>query len=136
MKSVLFDVDGVFLSEERCFDVSALTVYELLMDQMYLGLKPDIDLSLLKNEDIARIRSDIFVNDEVLKKLKSLGLNSNWDMLYIVFSLHFIQILKELSSNEVEKILQYQQISGNLLQEIGQLIKFDDQIDYPLPLKF
>lgn len=57
-------------------------------------------------------------------------------MLYIVFSLHFIQILKELSSNEVEKILQYQQISGNLLQEIGQLIKFDDQIDYPLPLKF
>ncbi|MDQ7157728.1 HAD family hydrolase, partial [Staphylococcus warneri] len=96
MKSVLFDVDGVFLSEERCFDVSALTVYELLMDQMYLGLKPDIDLSLLKNEDIARIRSDIFVNDEVLKKLKSLGLNSNWDMLYIVFSSHFIQILKEL----------------------------------------
>ena len=136
MKSVLFDVDGVFLSEERCFDVSALTVYELLMDQMYLGLKPDIDLSLLKNEDIARIRSDIFVNDEVLKKLKSLGLNSNWDMIYIVFSLHFIQILKELSSNEVEKILQCQQVSGNLLQEIGQMIKFDDQIDYPLPLKF
>ncbi|MCL7601293.1 hypothetical protein, partial [Listeria monocytogenes] len=26
MKKILFDVDGVFLSEERCFDVSALTV--------------------------------------------------------------------------------------------------------------
>ncbi|MDQ7229457.1 hypothetical protein RCH97_10565, partial [Staphylococcus aureus] len=25
MKKILFDVDGVFLSEERCFDVSALT---------------------------------------------------------------------------------------------------------------
>ena len=87
MKSVLFDVDGVFLSEERCFDVSALTVYELLMDQSYLGLKPDIDLSLLENEDIDRIRADIFVNDDVLKKLKSLGLNSNWDMLYIVFNI-------------------------------------------------
>ncbi|MCL7634295.1 hypothetical protein M8407_08220, partial [Staphylococcus aureus] len=23
MKKILFDVDGVFLSEERCFDVSA-----------------------------------------------------------------------------------------------------------------
>ena len=57
----------VFLSEERCFDVSALTVYELLMDQSYLGLKPDIDLSLLENEDIDRIRADIFVNDDVLK---------------------------------------------------------------------
>lgn len=37
------------------------------MDQMYLGLKPDIDLSLLENADIARIRSNIFVSDEVLK---------------------------------------------------------------------
>lgn len=55
MKSVLFDVDGVFLSEERCFDVSALTVYELLMDQMYLGLKPDIDLSLLKMKTLLEL---------------------------------------------------------------------------------
>ena len=37
------------------------------MDQSYLGLKPDIDLSLLENEDIDRIRADIFVNDDVLK---------------------------------------------------------------------
>lgn len=29
MKAILFDVDGVFLSEERCFDVSAITVAEL-----------------------------------------------------------------------------------------------------------
>lgn len=57
-------------------------------------------------------------------------------MLYIVFSLHFIQILKELSYHEVEKILQRQQVSGNLLQQIGQSIKFDGQIDYQLPLKF
>ncbi len=43
MKKILFDVDGVFLSEERCFDVSALTVYELLMDKCYLGLHSHID---------------------------------------------------------------------------------------------
>ncbi|MDK8290252.1 MAG: hypothetical protein QP784_13155, partial [Staphylococcus lugdunensis] len=35
MKSILFDVDGVFLSEERCFDVSALTVDELLHSENY-----------------------------------------------------------------------------------------------------
>ena len=29
-KMILFDVDGVFLSEERCFDTTALTVWELL----------------------------------------------------------------------------------------------------------
>ena len=36
MKKILFDVDGV-LSEERCFDVSALTYMNLLMDKCYLG---------------------------------------------------------------------------------------------------
>ena len=30
MKKVIFDIDGVLLSEERYFDVSALTVWEIL----------------------------------------------------------------------------------------------------------
>ncbi|PTJ68569.1 HAD family hydrolase, partial [Mammaliicoccus sciuri] len=43
MKQVLFDVDGVFLSEERCFDVSALTVYEILYSEAFLNLKGTVD---------------------------------------------------------------------------------------------
>ena len=38
MKKVIFDVDGVLLSEERYFDVSALTVWELLYSKDYMGL--------------------------------------------------------------------------------------------------
>ncbi|MDM6562601.1 HAD family hydrolase, partial [Staphylococcus aureus] len=49
MKKILFDVDGIFLSEERCFDVSALTVYELLMDKCYLGLHSHI-VHLIKSK--------------------------------------------------------------------------------------
>ena len=41
MKAILFDVDGVFLSEERCFDVSAITVAELLSSPDFLNC--DID---------------------------------------------------------------------------------------------
>ena len=29
MKSILFDVDGVFLSEERCFDTSAFNYRDI-----------------------------------------------------------------------------------------------------------
>ncbi|PTG70348.1 HAD family hydrolase, partial [Staphylococcus chromogenes] len=42
-KVILFDVDGVFLDEGRCFDVSALAVYELLFDEMYLNLGDSVD---------------------------------------------------------------------------------------------
>ena len=42
MKQILFDVDGVFLSEERCFDVSALTVYEMLYSDQFLNLQSDL----------------------------------------------------------------------------------------------
>ena len=42
MKAILFDVDGVFLSEERCFDVSAITVAELLSSPDFLNCDIDI----------------------------------------------------------------------------------------------
>ncbi len=114
MKKILFDVDGVFLSEERCFDVSALTVYELLMDKCYLGLHSHIDWETLTDNDIQDIRNRIFQKDKILNKLKSLGLNSNWDMLFIVFSIHLIDILKKLSHDEIEAFI-------NLSQTVGEL---------------
>ncbi|OLN59287.1 hypothetical protein APW79_04315 [Staphylococcus aureus] len=70
MKKILFDVDGIFLSEERCFDVSALTVYELLMDKCYLGLHSHIDWETLTDNDIQDIRNRIFQKDKILNKLK------------------------------------------------------------------
>ncbi len=65
MKKILFDVDGVFLSEERCFDVSALTVYELLMNKCYLGLHSHIDWENLSDNDIQKIRKRRFQRDKI-----------------------------------------------------------------------
>ena len=78
MKAILFDVDGVFLSEERCFDVSAITVAELLSSPDFLNCDIDIhfDGNLTEN-DINKIRRNVFNNDRILNQLKSLGLNSN-----------------------------------------------------------
>lgn len=48
MKKVIFDVDGVLLSEKRYFDVSALTVWEWYHSPLYLNLGGEqIKLSLM-----------------------------------------------------------------------------------------
>ena len=43
----------------------------------------------MNDELIEDIRTQVFLNDQILNQLKSLGLNSNWDMLFVVFSIHF-----------------------------------------------
>ena len=41
MKKVIFDVDGVLLSEERYFDIAALTVWEILYSPKYMGMRAE-----------------------------------------------------------------------------------------------
>ena len=74
IKTILFDVDGVLLSEEHYFDASALTVWELLISDNYLGLAPETYKTDYNAEEIKDIRENVFgQNDEVLKLMKSTG---------------------------------------------------------------
>jgi phosphoglycolate phosphatase-like HAD superfamily hydrolase len=95
---ILFDVDGVLLSEERCFDASALTVWELLFAPHFLGLEGGGFTTTPPEEEIRRIRKDVFLEDRVLDWMKKRGLNSNWDMVFLSFSAQLLLLLKELSS--------------------------------------
>lgn len=133
MKQVLFDVDGVFLSEERCFDVSALTVYELLYGDAYLNLNHETNVYNLSDENISKIRNDIFKDDKILNQLKSLGLNSNWDMLFVVLSTHLIELLK---NNEIAELsLSNQHFTENTLKIWSAQFE-EKSIDFNTPLKF
>lgn len=85
MKKVIFDVDGVLLSEERYFDVSALTVWEILHSKDYMGLPmegEDFDPRHVTEGQIASCRSRVWGNDRLLEFLKARGINSNWDMVH------------------------------------------------------
>ena len=85
MKKVIFDVDGVLLSEERYFDVSALTVWELLYSKDYMGLPmegEDFDARHVTEGQIASCRSRVWGKDRLLAFLKAHGINSNWDMVH------------------------------------------------------
>lgn len=83
MKKVIFDVDGVLLSEERYFDVSALTVWEWLYSPYYMGLANDSGLPLHGDDAwIAAVRDRVWAGDTLLSWLKAHGINSNWEMVH------------------------------------------------------
>lgn len=97
IKTVLFDVDGVFLSEERYFDASALTVWEVLMSANYLGLSGEKTFrTAYGDQEIAEIRGKVFENDAVLTFMKSRGMNANWDMIYMTLSEQLIHLAGQL----------------------------------------
>lgn len=97
IRTILFDVDGVFLSEEHYFDASSLTVWELLNSPNYLGLSGKDSFSTHYNkEQIASIRSKVFVDDKILNHLKSRGMNANWDMIYVTISVQLLALTAQL----------------------------------------
>ncbi|MFT8390451.1 MAG: HAD hydrolase-like protein [Sporolactobacillus sp.] len=107
IQTILFDVDGVFLSEEHYFDASALTVWELLNSPNYLGLSGEDCFSTnYSKEQIESIRQTVFLNDEVLNQLKSRGMNANWDMIYVTFSVQLIDLIAQLPAHIREQAAQ------------------------------
>ncbi|RAL25585.1 HAD family hydrolase [Thermoflavimicrobium daqui] len=101
---ILFDVDGVFLSEERCFDSTALTVWEMLYAPHFLGLAPEEFIVNPDDEKIIQIRNEVLQSNQILDWLKTRGVNSNWDMAYMVFSAQLLLILKEVFQNHKEAV--------------------------------
>lgn len=82
MKYAIFDVDGVLLSEERCFDVSALVVWEWFNSPTRLGLDNKEIWLEPTDESIAIQRAYIWCNDAILSWMKGYNINSNWDMVH------------------------------------------------------
>ncbi len=79
---IIFDMDGVITSEENYWNAAALTVYEMLNSKKYNG-DQEIE-SALSSEEIKQIREEVFAKDELISLLKDRGVNTNWDLAYIV----------------------------------------------------
>lgn len=125
IKTILFDVDGVLLSEEHYFDASALTVWELLLSNNYLALAPEKFKTDYSEAEIKAIRENVFGrNDEVLKLMKSRGLNANWDMIYLSFGHQLIHLLSQIKEQEKSKINGWlkEPINREVLLEIGSVL--------------
>ncbi|HET7577896.1 MAG TPA: HAD family hydrolase [Bacillales bacterium] len=125
VEMILFDVDGVILSEERYFDASALTVWELIHSPNYLGLNPEAFTPTPEESTIRSVRKEVFADDKVLHTIKTRGINANWDMVYLTFScqlIGFLQKLVETDRGAVQDFLNHE-INQEALQAIGKKIK-------------
>jgi phosphoglycolate phosphatase-like HAD superfamily hydrolase len=71
--TIIFDMDGVITSEECYWDTAAMTVWE-----MYCGEPPAGEAD--------KIRAELFYNDRLIKLFKERGVNSNWDLAYLVYA--------------------------------------------------
>ena len=117
-RKIIFDMDGVITSEERYWDAAALTVWELLCSERYLGLErssPTLssafsaaaasfsspELPGFKTnptiQEIASIRRTIFCADKVIRFFKARAVNSNWDLAYLTFCFHLFSLVQHLA---------------------------------------
>lgn len=131
---VLFDIDGVLLSEEGYFDASALTVYELLTGQNYLGLTisglsdlsdlSDLpsDVPMVDNTWNSKVRQFVFADDAVLDFMKARGVNANWDMVYLQFGYQFAQVLND-AKVKVGPWLESGRLSRSGMQNLGSHLR-------------
>ncbi|MGE4284359.1 MAG: HAD family hydrolase [Clostridia bacterium] len=88
---IIFDMDGVITSEQNYWNAAALTIWEMLNSNKYFGSQNiKIDLSL---QEIQEIRDTIFANDELISLLKDRGINTNWDLAYVVVGVSLIVLV-------------------------------------------
>ncbi|NRR03135.1 MULTISPECIES: HAD family hydrolase [Brevibacillus] len=134
IKTILFDVDGVMLSEERYFDASALTVWEFLYSPQYVGLAGEEFTPSPEEAQIRRVREQVFAHDEVLNFIKSRGINSNWDMVFLAFSYQLIRLIEVVKTQVPEATsLLVEQIDRPQLAKVKEWAATyapDFQVDY------
>lgn len=80
---IIFDMDGVITGEYIYWDTAALTVYELLLSYKQFG-RSEIDREWCR-DNYKELHRIIFSGDKTIKAVKNLGVNTNWDLAYIVF---------------------------------------------------
>ncbi|MBE5040320.1 HAD family hydrolase [Ructibacterium gallinarum] len=81
--TLIFDMDGVITSEYIYWKAAALTVYELLYSHRYFGHQ-DLD-KLWCRKNVSLIYDTVFCGGRTVTAVKHLGVNTNWDLAYLVF---------------------------------------------------
>lgn len=84
---ILFDLDGVITSEENYWSCAAATVVH------FLGYSVD----KLTVDEIDQLTNLVFVGNDTIQYLKNKGINTNWDLGFVVFLVAKILGLSDLS---------------------------------------
>lgn len=80
---IVFDMDGVITSEYAYWYSAAMTVYELSVSHEYYGIC-GIDREWLR-KNFMDVYNTVMCGGRTVKAIKRLGVNTNWDLAFIVF---------------------------------------------------
>ena len=109
--TIIFDMDGVITSEQHYWTCAALAVWEWTHSSQYYG-NDSIDVGYMA-ENAAQIRAEVFQNDRTIELLKGKGVNSNWDLGYVVFA-----ACRILGTLDFAKVYSFcEELSDNILDE-------------------
>ena len=124
---IIFDMDGVITSEQNYWDIASLTVYELLNGAHYYGSEKFDPRDALNR--VKEIRNEVFYGDKTITLVKERGVNSNWDLGYIVFA--YILTGKCESYKAVyDYILQSSLMAFDLYEECARLLS--EKLNLPI----
>ncbi len=114
--TIIFDLDGVITSEGAYWDAAALTVYQQVHAPKLFEDEVDIEYY---SSHVREIRKEVFSDDALISILKNKGVNSNWDLAYVVYA-----IAKILDTKDFSKVKSYaENMSGDIFtiyQELGE----------------
>ncbi len=81
--TIIFDMDGVITSEVSYWQTAAATCCDLLLNYEHYGVC-GIDKEWVRKQYI-EIYNTILCGGRTVRAVKNLGVNTNWDLAYIVF---------------------------------------------------
>ncbi len=99
---LILDMDGVITSESAYWDAAGLVIRDLLDSPVYLGLCPPdytpiADIFYQKINRSPRHDRRKYLPPELIKHCKSRGINSNWDLAYLVAGVYIAPLLSPFS---------------------------------------
>ncbi|MBN2326985.1 MAG: HAD family hydrolase [Candidatus Omnitrophica bacterium] len=100
---IVLDMDGVITSEKAYWDAAGLVIRDILDSPVFLGLCPPdyTPIADLFYQRLARgDRSDWrkYLPIDLIQRCKSRGINSNWDLAYLVAGLYIAPFFSPFSS--------------------------------------
>ncbi|MDO9534203.1 MAG: HAD hydrolase-like protein [Bacillota bacterium] len=123
-KKVIFDMDGVILSEDCYWNTAALVVWELLYSDRYLGRPPEAGLPTFKTDlspqEISAVRRVVFQDEQVISFFKKRAVNSNWDLAFYTFVFQLTLLFQEISGRDLAGGVQVED-HGIMLKHLSHL---------------
>lgn len=116
--NIIFDMDGVITSEQNYWTVAALNAWEWIHKDCGFSVSDAFC-------NASKIRAEVMCDDKLIGILKNKGVNSNWDLCYIIYAM-----TKILDTNNFEKVMKAcESFSDNILDEYPVIAKRLSEIE-------